>query len=53
MPAWLEVLLYFAALICFVVAAFAPERVRRINLIALGLALWVFVPFSAAIDRLG
>jgi hypothetical protein len=50
----LQALFYFLALVCFVGAAasFAPSRrsgfVSRVNLLALGLAFWVFVPFMNA-----
>ena len=53
----LQALFYFLALLCFVGAAvsFAPSRrsrfAGRVNLLALGLAFWVFVPFMNAILR--
>lgn len=41
-------LLLVGALVCFALAAFFARRVNRsdsdVNLVALGLALWVFVP---------
>jgi hypothetical protein len=54
MPNWLAFLLYLAALVCFLLAAFAHTRpwATRVNLIALGLALWVTIPTWAALDRL-
>jgi hypothetical protein len=44
---------YFLALLCFVGAAFAVTSrgssfASRVNLIALGLAFWIFVPFFNA-----
>lgn len=36
---------------CFVLAALAVT-VRKLNLIGLGLALWVLVPLWAAVERL-
>jgi hypothetical protein len=53
----LQALFYFLALVCFVGAAvsFAPGGRRRsafagrLNLLALGLAFWVFVPFMNAL----
>jgi hypothetical protein len=51
----LQALFYFLALVCFVGAAvsFAPSRrsafAGRLNLLALGLAFWVFVPFMNAL----
>jgi hypothetical protein len=51
----LQALFYFLALVCFVGAAasFAPARrsrfAGRVNLLALGLAFWVFVPFMNAL----
>jgi hypothetical protein len=52
----LQALFYFLALACFVGAAFAFTASRRgfasrVNLIALGLAFWVFVPFMNALLR--
>jgi uncharacterized membrane-anchored protein len=49
-------LFYFLALLRFVRAAFAVTSRRssfasRINLIALGLAFWVFVPFFNTFKR--
>jgi hypothetical protein len=49
-------LFYFLALVCFVGAAFAVTSRRssfasRVNLIALGLAFWVFVAFFNAFKR--
>lgn len=37
----ITLLLLVLALVCFIIAAFAPERLGRVNLIALGLAFWV------------
>jgi hypothetical protein len=51
MPAALKFLLYLAAFICFLLAAF-PVRARwasRVNLIGLGLAFWVFINLYAAL----
>jgi hypothetical protein len=55
----LQALFYFLALVCFVGAAasFAPSRrrsgfVSRVNLLALGLAFWVLVPFVNALLRI-
>lgn len=45
----LDLLLLLAALVCFGLAAFSIA-IRRVNLIALGLALWVAVPFLAALQ---
>lgn len=52
-------LLLLAALICFVLAAFASNRGdglgrlhSRINLVALGLAFWVTVPLVQTIRSL-
>jgi hypothetical protein len=51
MPAWLEFLLYLAALLCFLLAAYGVA-VKRANLVPLGLALWVFVLVVHAFDRM-
>ena len=56
MSASLQALFYFLALVCFVGAAFSFTASRRgfasrVNLIALGLAFWVFVPFMNALLR--
>ena len=50
MPDWLEFILYLAAFILFLLAAFAHARpwATRVNLIALGLAAWVLVPLHHA-----
>jgi hypothetical protein len=55
MPDTLEFILYLAAFLCFLLAAFTVRAAwaGRINLIALGLALWVFVPLVNALRRLG
>jgi hypothetical protein len=52
----LQALFYFLALACFVGAAFSFSTGRRgiggrVNLLALGLAFWVFVPFMNALLR--
>ena len=52
----LQALFYFLALACFVGAAvsFTASRrgfASRVNLLALGLAFWVFVPFINALLR--
>jgi hypothetical protein len=53
----LQALFYFLALLCFIGAAtsYAPSRrgfASRVNLLGLGLAFWVFVPFMNAILRI-
>lgn len=45
----LNLLLYLAALVCFVIAAVGRPAVSRVNLVALGLAFWVLVPFIASV----
>jgi hypothetical protein len=51
MPAALKFLLYLAAFVCFLLAAFSVRApwAGRINLIGLGLACWVFVNLYAAL----
>ena len=44
----LDFLLYLVAFILFLLAAFAHDRVSRVNLVALGLASWVLVPLINA-----
>lgn len=39
----MEFVLYLIAFICFVLAAIDIAAVRRVNLIAVGLAAWVLV----------
>lgn len=55
----LQALFYFLALVCFVgsAASFAQRSRRsafvgRVNLLALGLAFWVFVPFMNALLKI-
>jgi hypothetical protein len=45
--ALLTLILLIAAFVCFLLAAF-DARVRRINLVGLGLALWVLVSLNDA-----
>jgi hypothetical protein len=46
----LFLLLLFLALVCFVVAAVRPTA-ARVNLVAVGLACWVAVPFLQQFDK--
>lgn len=48
MPAVLAFVLYLVAFVCFLIAAFAHDRVTRVNLVAAGLAAWVLVPLINA-----
>jgi len=48
MPDVLEFLLYVVAFVCFLIAAFAQDRVSRVNLLGLGLAAWVLVSLAEA-----
>ena len=50
----LEFFVYLAAFLCFLVAAFGIRATwaGRLNLIGLGLALWVFVPLVNALRRI-
>jgi hypothetical protein len=54
MPDALEFLFYLGAFLCFLLAAFSVRAAwaARVNLIALGLALWVFIPLVNALRRL-
>jgi hypothetical protein len=54
MPDTLEFIFYLAAFLCFLLAAFsvASAWAGRVNLIALGLALWIFIPLVNALQRL-
>lgn len=47
----LYLVLFVAALVCFVLAAF-DVAVRRLNLVALGLALWMLVAVLQTLQRL-
>ena len=51
----LEFLFYLAAFLCFLLAAFSVGGAwaARINLIALGLAFWIFIPLVNALRRIG
>ena len=44
----LDFILYLVAFVCFLIAAFAHDRVSRVNLVAAGLAAWVLVPLHHA-----
>ncbi|MGH8898963.1 MAG: hypothetical protein ACRDZ4_18555 [Egibacteraceae bacterium] len=46
-------LFLLAAFICFIVAAFGSRFAGKINLIGLGLALFVFVPLYEALVAIG
>jgi hypothetical protein len=50
----LQFIIYLAAFLCFLVAAFGIRAswAGRLNLIGLGLALWVFVPLVIALRRI-
>ena len=51
MPAALKFLLYLAAFVCFLLAAFSVRApwAGRINLIGFGLAFWMFINLEAAL----
>ena len=53
MPDALQFILYLAAFVCFLLAAFSVRApwAGRVNLIGLGLACWVFIPLVAALRR--
>lgn len=53
MSATLQFVFYLLALVCFLLAAFETGRwawMGKVNLIAVGLAFWVFVPMWAAFE---
>lgn len=50
MSAEAEAIFYGLALVCFALAAVTVKLHPRLNMIALGLALWVFVLFYAACE---
>lgn len=54
MPDVLEFILYLAAFLCFLLAAFSVggALASRVNLIALGLAIWIFIPLVNALQRI-
>jgi hypothetical protein len=52
MPEGLAFLCYLLAFLCFLAAAFGVAA-SRVNLIGIGLALWVLVPLVNAVDALG
>jgi hypothetical protein len=53
MPDWLEFILYLAAFILFLLAAFRIPEPPRLGWVPLGLACWVLVPLVKAFDALG
>jgi hypothetical protein len=50
----LRFLVYLAAFLCFLLAAFGARAswVGRLNLIGLGLALWIFIPLVDTLRKL-
>ncbi len=50
----LQFVIYLAAFICFLLAAFGASGswAKRLNLIGLGLALWIFVPLVDTLQKL-
>ncbi len=48
----LTLILLIAAFLCFLAAAFGGTLSPRINMVALGLALWVAVPLLALINSM-
>jgi len=54
MSSALEFIIYLAAFLCFLLAAFGARArwAGRLNLIGLGLALWVFVPLVDALRKI-
>ncbi len=45
-------ILLIAALVCFLIAAFAPSQPARINLVALGLGFWVSIALIQTVQTL-
>jgi hypothetical protein len=54
MSAGLQFVIYLAAFLCFLLAAFGARAswAGRLNLIGLGLALFVFVPLVEALRKI-
>jgi hypothetical protein len=54
MSSALEFIIYLAAFLCFLLAAFGARArwAGRLNLIGLGLALWVFVPLVDTLRKI-
>ncbi len=50
----LRFVIYLAAFICFLLAGFGAREswVGRLNLIGLGLALWIFIPLVDTLQKL-
>jgi hypothetical protein len=53
MSSALQFIIYLAAFLCFLLAAFGAARwTGRLNLIGLGLALWIFVPLVDTLQKI-
>ena len=54
MSSALEFIIYLTAFLCFLLAAFGARArwAGRLNLIGLGLALWVFVPLVDTLRKI-
>ena len=53
MSSALQFIIYLAAFLCFLLAAFGGGRwTGRLNLIGLGLALWIFVPLVDTLRKI-
>jgi energy-coupling factor transporter transmembrane protein EcfT len=54
MSSALQFVIYLAAFLCFLLAAFGARAswAGRLNLIGLGLALWIFVPLVQTLQRI-
>ncbi|HZD37514.1 MAG TPA: hypothetical protein VE664_02615 [Actinomycetes bacterium] len=50
----LRFVIYLAAFVCFLLSAFGARAswAGRLNLIGLGLALWIFIPLVDTLRRL-